>query len=262
MARFQVGVQLHPQHTSMTDLRAAARAADELGVDSIWTWDHFYPLYGEPEGPHFEGWTTLAAFAADTTNAKLGLLVGCNSYRNPQLVADTARTVDHISGGRLYLGIGSGWFEKDYDEYGYEFGTAVGRLKKLEADLPVMKDRIAKLNPAPLGPLPLLIGGGGEKLTLRLVAQYADAWNTFGPPETFKHKSEVLDQWCADLGRDPSEIERSVNVRLLAGADPRSLQPAVQAWKDAGADVCIVYLGTPHDAAVLEPLAAALADVG
>ena len=123
-----------------------------------------------------------------------------------------ARTADHISGGRLYLGVGSGWFERDYDEYGYEFGTAIGRLRQLEADLPRMKERLAKLNPPPMGDLPLLIGGSGEKVTLRLVAEYADAWNTFGPPDSFAAKNAVLDEWCARTGRDPGEIERTVAI--------------------------------------------------
>src|SRR4051812_40188331 len=159
--RFKVGVQLHPQHCTMDELRSAWMAADALGVDSIFTWDHFYPLYGEPEGPHFEGTTVLAAMAATTSNAMLGLMVGCNSYRNPELMADLHRTIDHISGGRAYLGIGSGWFEKDYVEYGYDFGTAGERLRRLDDDLDRLRARITKLNPQPLGRLPILVGGSG-----------------------------------------------------------------------------------------------------
>src|SRR3984893_965263 len=120
MARFQVGVQLHPQATTVDALRAAWRAADEIAVDSIWVWDHFYPLYGDPDAEHFEAYALLAALAVETSNARFGALVTCNSYRNPNLLADMARTIDHISDGRFVLGVGSGWVDRDYREYDYE----------------------------------------------------------------------------------------------------------------------------------------------
>lgn len=245
MSELRVGVQLHPQATSVAALRTAWRAADEMGVDSIWTWDHFFPLYGEPDAPHFEGWTLLSVMAADTSRAKLGMLVSGNNYRNPELLADMARTLDHVSNGRMYLGVGAGWFERDYVEYGYEFGTAPSRLRQLGADLPRMKARLAALNPAPVGPLPILVGGGGEKVTLKLTAQYADAWNSFGPPEQFAHKNAVLDDWCAKVGRDPSAIERTVAV------GPDDVHD-VQRYVDAGASHVIVMIGSPFD---LDPVA-------
>jgi probable F420-dependent oxidoreductase len=250
MGRFRVGVQLQPQGTSIAELRTAWRGADAAGADSIWTWDHFYPLYGDPDPTHFEGWSLLTAMAADTEQAKLGLLVGCNSYRNPELLADIARTTDHIANGRLYLGIGAGWFERDYDEYGYEFGTGPSRLRDLGAALPRIKARLATLNPAPMGPLPILIGGGGEKVTLRLTAQYADAWNTFGPPENFAAKSAVLDRWCNELGRNPADIERTV----LINADEVG---NTQAYVDAGANHIIVGAGAPFDLDPMQQLIAA-----
>ena len=237
MTRFQVGVQLQPQHTTMADLRAAARAADEMGVDSIWTWDHFFPLYGDTAGTHFEGWTTLAAMAADTSRARLGMLVTGNAYRNPELLADMARTVDHVSDGRAYLGLGAGWFERDYDEYGYEFGTAGSRLADLESSLERIRTRLERLNPPPVGELPILIGGGGEKVTLRITARLADAWNTFGPPEVFAHKNAVLDHWCTEIGRDPGEIERTV---AISGGEIDQ----VDAFLEAGASHVILMCGT------------------
>ena len=136
----------------------------------------------------------------------------------------------------MYLGIGAGWFERDYTEYGYDFGTAPGRLRKLADDLPRLKARLDALNPAPIGDLPILIGGSGEKVTLKLTAQYADAWNSFGPPETFAHKNAVLDDWCAELGRDPPDIERTVAI------DPDDVGQ-LDAYLDAGATHLIVMTG-------------------
>lgn len=249
MAAFKIGIQLHPQATTFDELRTAWRRAESIGIDSIWLWDHFFPLYGDPDAAHFEGWTLLAAMAADTERAMLGLLVACNSYRNPQLLADMARTTDHISGGRLYLGVGAGWFERDYAEYGYEFGTAPGRLQQFGVDLPKMKARLAALNPQPVGSLPILIGGSGEKVTLRLVAEHADAWNSFGPPEQFAAKNAVLDDWCARVGRDPGDIERTVAVGPDDVAD-------VGRYLDAGATHVIVMIGAPFDMAPIESLLA------
>jgi len=176
-------------------------------------------------------------------------LVTCNSYRNAELLADMARTADHVSGGRMYLGIGAGWFERDYTEYGYEFGTAINRLHKLRDDLPRLKSRLARLNPAPIGELPLLIGGSGEKVTLKLTAEHADAWNSFGPPETFAHKNSVLDRWCAEIGRDPNEIERTV---AISPGDVDDLD----AYLDAGATHVIVMTGHPYDLGAVEALIA------
>jgi probable F420-dependent oxidoreductase len=246
MARFKVGIQLRPQHCTMEQLREAWIGADALGVDSIWTWDHFYPLFGEPDGTHFECWTILAAIAATTKNAHFGALVTCNSYRNPELLADMARTTNEISGGRAILGIGSGWFERDYNEYGYEFGTAPGRLKALGEALPRIKSRLAKLNPA-APDLPIMIGGGGEKVTLRLVAEYAQLWNGMGDPDTFRHKVEVLNEWCAKIGRDPNEIDRTVMI----GDD--SLDK-VDAFLDAGATHIILGGDVPFDLTPLKRL--------
>lgn len=213
----RVAVQFGPQHADYADLRRAVSAAEEAGVDVIFNWDHFFPLSGDPDGLHFECWSMLAAWAEQTDRVELGALVTCNSYRNPELLADMARTVDHISDGRLILGIGAGWAERDYEEYGYDFERAGRRLAALGDALPRITTRWSKLNPAPTRDIPILVGGGGEKKTLRIVAEHATIWHCFGDLETLSHKNAVLDQWCADLGRDPGEIERSAAAE--AGPD-------------------------------------------
>ena len=213
----RIGVQIAPQHAPYEKIRDTAAALEDLGVDILFNWDHFFPLSGPRDGLHFESWTMLAALAEQTRRVEIGALVNCNSYRNANLQADMARTIDHISAhgtgtGRFIFGTGSGWFERDYDEYGYEFGTAGSRLDALARNLPVIEDRWGKLNPPPTRDIPVLIGGGGEKKTLRIVAQHADIWHSFSDAATLDRKLGILAEHGAAIGRDTSEIEISVEI--------------------------------------------------
>lgn len=210
----RIGALLHPQHAPRyADIWDAVCRCEDIGVDVAFNWDHFFPLYGDPNGPHFECWTMLGAWAEQTSRIEIGAQVTCNSYRNPELLADMARTVDHISGGRLILGIGSGYRQKDYDEYGYAFGTARSRLDDLANALPRIRSRLAKLNPPPTRHIPILIGGQGERRTLRMVAEHADIWHALVDRETYPRKADILAEHCASVGRDADSIERSADIR-------------------------------------------------
>lgn len=261
MSRFRVGVQLHPQHTTIDQLRDAWRRADALGVDSIWVWDHFFPLYpkGGPylwppaddiEGSSFEAWTLLAAMAADTNTAEIGVLISNIHFRNPDLLADMASTVDHVSGGRVVLGLGAGNIERDFREYGFEFPGTPERLRTLESAIGRIRSRLARLDPKPVRRVPLLIGGSGPKVTLRLAAQYADVWNSFGPPEEYAKQNQALDSWCHTIGRDPKSIERS--VLLDVPEETRQLE----AFLTAGVQHVIVGCGEPFDLSTARDLLA------
>jgi len=214
----RIAAQLQPQHGDYDTYRDRVREVEDLGVDILFNWDHFYPLTGDPNGKHFESWTMLAAIAEQTSRIEFGALVNCNSYRNADLQADMARTIDHISAkggtGRFIFGTGSGWFEKDYDEYGYEFGTVGSRLDALAESLPRIEARWERLNPPPTRKIPVLIGGQGEQKTLKLVAKHADIWHSFVTPEVMRRKLDVLAAHCEAVGRDMSEIEISNEQRV------------------------------------------------
>lgn len=243
----RIGVQIQPQHADYSQIRDAVRRAEDLGVDVIFNWDHFFPLYGDPDGKHFECWTMLGAWAEQTSRVQIGALVTCNSYRNPELLADMARTVDHISGGRLILGVGAGWFEKDYDQFGFEFGTPGARIAELASALPRIKARLAAGNPAPTREIPILIGGGGERKTLRVVAEHADVWHSFGDLDTLTRKSGILDEHGVVVGRDTAAlVERSVGV----SAPPAEVADALVA---AGVTLFTVGVGGPdYDLSLVE----------
>ena len=241
MTEIRIGVQVQPQHATYANMRRTWAELDALGADMIFTWDHFHPLRGDADGLHFEGLALQAAMAEVTEHAQIGALVMCNSYRNPQYLADALRTVDHISGGRLIAGIGAGWFQRDYDEYGYEFGTAPDRLRALRRDLPLFKQRLAKVNPPPAGPMPIMIGGTGEKVTLRLFAEHAQMWHGFGDVERYRAKAAILAEHCAAVGRDPADVTHVWGIQ-------EGRIEAAEALVAAGATVLTVGVGGGEDA--------------
>lgn len=229
MSEVRLGANCWNQHTDWAGLRGAGVRADELGYHDVWTWDHLYPIVGSDDGPILEGWLTLAAWAEATSRARIGLMVGANTFRNPALVAKMATTLDHISGGRAVLGIGGAWFETEHIAYGFAFGHSPGeRLRWLEEAVRIMRGmlhgerpsgerfyhaREVRNDPPPVqARLQILVGGGGEQKTLRIVARYADAMNVGGGFENVKRKDEVLRRHCDEVGRDESEIERTVGV--------------------------------------------------
>jgi alkanesulfonate monooxygenase SsuD/methylene tetrahydromethanopterin reductase-like flavin-dependent oxidoreductase (luciferase family) len=229
----KVGVLPWPQGTDWASLLEVGRRADELGYDSLWTWDHLYPIQGDWRRPIFEGYLILAGWAGVTSRATVGLMVGANTFRNPALTAKMVTTLDHMSNGRAILGIGGAWFEREHIAYGIEFGSGFGeRLDWLDEAVEVMHAMVrgkeatarglryhvknVRNDPPPVqAHIPILIGGDGEKKTLHTVAKYADAWNTGGDIDFVRHKDEVLRQWCDRVGRDESEIERTLGLGLV-----------------------------------------------
>jgi alkanesulfonate monooxygenase SsuD/methylene tetrahydromethanopterin reductase-like flavin-dependent oxidoreductase (luciferase family) len=236
MSTIKLGANMWGQYTDWPAMREAGIRADQLGYDDIWTWDHLYPIVGSHEGPIFEGWMALAAWAQATERARIGLMVGANTFRNPALTVKLATTLDHISGGRAILGIGGAWFETEHRAYGLEFGSSPGeRLRWLDEAVAIMRGMLdgeepsgsryykahrVRNDPPPVQErLPLLVGGGGERKTLRIVARYADACNVGGGLETVKRKDSILRQHCADVGRDESEIERTTGMGVCVIRD-------------------------------------------
>jgi alkanesulfonate monooxygenase SsuD/methylene tetrahydromethanopterin reductase-like flavin-dependent oxidoreductase (luciferase family) len=242
----RIGALCWNQYTDWPSLLEAGQRADRLGYDTLWTWDHLYPIVGSDDGPIFEGWLTIAAWAQATERIRIGLMVGANTFRNPALTAKMATTLDHISGGRAILGIGSAWFETEHTAYGLEYGSGdPERLRWLGEALPIIRGMLRGERPSASGPrysaqavrndpppiqerLPLLIGGGGPKVTLKLVARYADANNVGGGFESVRGKEAILLQHCATVGRDPAEIERTTSIGAVVIRDSRAEAERVQ----------------------------------
>ena len=271
MSEVKIGALCWNQYTDWPSLLEAGVRADRLGYTSLWTWDHLYPIVGSADGPILEGWLTLAAWAQATTRVRIGLMVGANTFREPALTAKMATTLDHISNGRAILGIGGAWFETEHIAYGLQFGDGFPeRLRWLGEALPIMRGMLHGERPTASGPrysakdvrndpppvqerLPLLIGGGGEQVTLKLVAKYADANNVGGGIENVKRKEAVLLRHCETVGRDPAEIERTTGIGAVIIRDSREEAERVQKamfernghadlWKDQP-------VGTPEDVA-------------
>jgi alkanesulfonate monooxygenase SsuD/methylene tetrahydromethanopterin reductase-like flavin-dependent oxidoreductase (luciferase family) len=267
----RIGALCWNQYTDWPSLLQAGIRADQLGYTSLWTWDHLYPIVGSDEGPIFEGWLTLAAWAQATERIRIGLMVGANTFREPALTAKMATTLDHISNGRAILGIGAAWFETEHRAYGIPFGDGFPeRLRWLREALPIIRGMLHGEEPSALGTryaarsvrndpppiqarLPLLVGGGGERVTLKLVALYGDANNVGGGFESVRHKESVLLQHCEAVGRDPAEIERTTGLGTVVIRDSRAEAERVQreiaarnggapAWRDQP-------VGTPEDVA-------------
>jgi F420-dependent oxidoreductase-like protein len=278
------GFKTSPQNTTWPDMLAVWKAADQLEVfESGWLFDHFYPIWSpakaaDPDDPCLEGWTTLTALAQATRRLRLGILVTGIHYRHPAVLANMSASLDIISGGRLELGIGAGWNEQESGAYGIGLGTPRERSDRLEEACQVLIALLSQKSTdfsgtyytltdarnEPKGPQrphpPIVIGGSGERRTLRTAARYAQHWNYLGgPPEDFARKRDVLHAHCKDVGRDPAEITLSSHVWLADTDGIPALVESVKALADVGLDLAIVYLQPPLSPSLMEPLAAALA---
>ena len=249
MTDLKLGILLWSQGATWPEMLEAARRVDRLGYDTLWTWDHVYAIFGDPYQGIFEGYACLAAWAMATERTRLGLLVGANTFRNPGLVAKTVATIDHISNGRAIAGLGGAWFDLEHQAHGIDFGSGFGqRLDWLDESVAAVRRLLdgeavtsepggryafdgAVHHPVPIQRhLPIMIGGGGEKKTLRTVAKHADMWNVAGTVEEMTRKVEVLRGHCEAVGRDPSEIEFTLDIKATIRD---SEAEADRAWRAA-----------------------------
>ncbi len=269
------GVQVVPQHTTYADILQTMREADDLGFDTGFLFDHFVPIMSDPNGPCFEGWTLLSAMAAQTKRMRVGLLVTGNTYRNPALVAKMAATVDHVSNGRVILGLGAAWFELEHTAYGIPFYTTGERAKRLGEAVEVikllltqpkssfngkyyqLKDALCEPKPVQKPHIPLLIGGVGPKRIQPLAAKHADIWHFFpSKDEDVKPMCQKFDALCQQAGRDPGQVEKSMSLRAqhLTGST-EEVRGRVQSFVDAGVRHVIVSMAPPYDRALMRKFA-------
>ncbi len=249
MTDVQFGILLWSQAASWNEMLDAAKRVDRLGYAHLWTWDHLYAIFGDPYQDFFEGYSLLSSWARETERTRLGLLVGANTFRNPGIVAKSITTIDHASDGRAILGIGGAWMDIEHQQHGIDFGSGFGqRLDWLDESTAAMRALLdgetvtspadghykfdgLRHHPLPVQRhLPIMIGGSGEKKTLRTVAKYADMWNGMGPLDTMRHKVEVLKAHCEDVGRDPSEIEFTLGIKATIRDNPAE---ADKVWRAA-----------------------------
>ena len=277
--RLRFGIKTAPQNTTYEGMLRVWQEADTVPImEHAWLFDHFMPLGADPTGPCLEGWTLLAALAAQTKRLRVGIMVTGNTYRHPAVLANMGATVDIISGGRLDFGIGAGWNELEHSAYGIPLYAPGERIRRMGEACEVIKRmwtetapdfdgqyyqlRGARCEPKPIHKPypPFVIGGSGEQLTLRVVAKYADIWNFVGgSTETFRHKNEVLDNYCAAIGRDPAAIERSVQVLV----DPNNLSDVRDTVRDyitSGATHLILNLRAPYPQGIVHRLAEEVAE--
>jgi F420-dependent oxidoreductase-like protein len=242
------GIQTPNQNTSWEDILATWKEAEALGFESAWVYDHFIPIFGDQDGPCLEGWTLLSALAAQTTRLRIGVLVTGNTYRNPALLAKMATTVDQVSGGRLVLGIGAGWFARDHEAYGFDFGTPHERARRLAESLqvitklwsedhPSFTGRYYRLDRAPFAPRnvqkphpPIVIGGQGKRWIIPLVARYGDGWNAAVgvSPDGIRERRALIEAECRRIGRAPCPSAVSILVPLVAITDVPLAGPVVR----------------------------------
>jgi F420-dependent oxidoreductase-like protein len=297
----KIGALVWNQCTDWPAMREVGEAADRLGYDTLWTWDHLYPIQGSIDGPFLEGYMLLAGWSQATSRIQLGLMVGANTFRNPALVVKMVTTLDHLSGGRAILGIGAAWFETEHTAFGIDFGSGMGeRLDRLDEAAELMRAMLhapaatargrfyhakdVRNDPRPIrARLPILIGGAGERKTLRSVARHADMWNVaLVTPDEAAHKDAVLRRWCEEAGRDPDEIERTMSLGPILirddAEDGRRTEAAFRArnpgmtrevrigtvdeivahataYVDRGFRHLVFHLPAPHDLETLERFA-------
>ena len=276
MTDLSFGIKTAPQHTTYKEMLKVWKEADEISaIEHAWLFDHFAPIHGDGTGPCLEGWTLLAALAAQTTRLRIGLMVTGNTYRHPAVLANMAATVDIISNGRLNLGLGAGWNEYEHNSMGIPLYAPGERIRRLGEACVLIKQLFtqedttfagryyqlqeARCNPKPLQKPhpPFVIGGGGEKLTLRIVAEHADIWNHVspaGPVEEFRHKVAILHKHCEAIGRDPATIKLSVQP-MVNYSNLEETTQTVQRLVNAGATHVVLNLRPPYPEGIVQKLA-------